>query len=340
MRRSSTRCTRRSISELASYRRSQLMKANIIRAFVVTGALAALCAGSGCVPDRPSRNAVYNENQYLRKDFLIRPGSGGTDPGWFMNATATASSVPNPFASMMATGVMNGGNYVNFAVTSDRLLMNNMIEPEQQTLNNGYAGNIGAQQTQDPETIDSWAITNVDLKYQVNLDGEKSNQYTENQELDWQLRQWVKVNFDKNDQSDFVPFGDMINEFFGKCSTGDINATLDPGSFYVDEVNNYWQFGVQITVPVAFNSLPSVSVDTSTGTLSTSVDPYCSDQFGFQGKIFQELSRQNVTFTVLYSFTRAPEDARTSYDGSNVGSTAAPALTYMPLVVPEKDNIQ
>ena len=30
----------------------------------------------GCVADRPARNGVFNENQYLRKDFLIAPGDG------------------------------------------------------------------------------------------------------------------------------------------------------------------------------------------------------------------------------------------------------------------------
>ena len=52
------------------------MKANIIRAFLVTGALSTLCAASGCVADRPSRNGVFNENQYIRKDFLVANGDG------------------------------------------------------------------------------------------------------------------------------------------------------------------------------------------------------------------------------------------------------------------------
>ena len=55
--------------------------------------------------------------------------------------------------------------------------------------------------------VNAWPATNVDLKYRVNLDGEKTNFYEENQELDWQVRQWVKLNFDKNDFSDFAPLG-------------------------------------------------------------------------------------------------------------------------------------
>jgi hypothetical protein len=249
------------------------MKATIIRAFFLSGALASLCAANGCVADRPTRNGVFNENQYLRKDFLIRPGSGGTDPGWFMKSTILATSVPNPFASQgsLVTAAENGGSYVNFSVTSDRLNMNSMIQP---SLDQTTTGSITAQGTRDQETMDSWAITNVDLKYQVNLDGEKTNFYQENQELDWQQRQWVKVSFDKNDQSDFVSFGEFTNEFLQKCSDFvEIAATLHPGSFYVDEPNNYWQFSVDVTVP-----LTTAIADTtasSDGTTVTSIDTYC-----------------------------------------------------------------
>ena len=315
------------------------MKGNLIRAFIVTGALASLCAGSGCVADRPSRNGVFNENQYVRKDFLIRPGSGGVDPGWFMQTSILATSVPNPFAgsqATLATGIVTGA-YVNFAVTADKLLMNNMIEP---TVDQTLTGSISAQGTRNQETIDSWPATNVDLKYRVNLDGEKTNFYEENQELDWQQRQWVKVNFDKNDQSDFVIFGDTVNEFLGKCaSSGDNAATLHTGSFYVDEPNEYWQFAVDITVPIAYNSLPSQTVS-SDGTSSTSQDTYCQNEFAAQGAMFARLGRQNVTFTVMYSFARAPADPSTTYDGQIFDHQQQAQNSYKPLVIPEKDNIQ
>ena len=41
--------------------------------------------GTGCVADRPARNGVFNENQYVRKDFLIQ----GTDANG--NAAGTRS---------------------------------------------------------------------------------------------------------------------------------------------------------------------------------------------------------------------------------------------------------
>ena len=316
------------------------MKANILRAFIITGALASLCSASGCVADRPSRNGVFNENQYVRKDFLIRPGSGGVDPGWFMKATITATSVPNPLAQSqisLAAGIEAGtGQYVNFSVTADKLLMNNMIEP---SVDQTPTGSISAQGSRNQETLDSWPATNVDLKYRVNLDGEKTNFYEENQELDWQQRQWVKVNFDKNDQSDFVAFGETVNEFLGKCTdAGDIAATLHTDSFYVDEPNNYWQFAVDITVPLAFGTLPSQTVS-SDGTSSSSQDTYCASQLDVASRTWGALGRSNVTFTVLYSFMRAPENPGATYDGS-ISDGAPQNNTYMPLVIPEKDNIQ
>src|ERR1700721_3043549 len=59
---------------------------------------------SACVADRPSRNGVFNENQYLRKDFLIEGTdingiAVGNDPGWIERATVTETSTPNLLGS-------------------------------------------------------------------------------------------------------------------------------------------------------------------------------------------------------------------------------------------------
>ena len=76
------------------------MKSKTFRAFLAMGALA-IGAGAavGCVSDRPSRNGVYNENQYLRKSFLVS-GDGSADPGWFLQATITKASTPNPLGPL------------------------------------------------------------------------------------------------------------------------------------------------------------------------------------------------------------------------------------------------
>ncbi len=85
-----------------------------------------------------------------------------------------------------------------------------------------------------PEVVNAWPVTNVDLKYRVNLDGEKTNFYEENQELDWQVRQWVKINFAKNDMSDVAPLGIYTSSLLAQCTdVGNSSATLEPGSFLV-----------------------------------------------------------------------------------------------------------
>ena len=51
-----------------------------MRALLAVGALSLASASWGCVADRPSRNGVFDENQYIRKDFPRPPGRFG-DPG-------------------------------------------------------------------------------------------------------------------------------------------------------------------------------------------------------------------------------------------------------------------
>src|SRR5271154_5691356 len=100
-------------------------------------ALSALCLGAagmnGCVADRPSRNGVFDENQYVRKDFLIRNGdSTNPDSGWMFRATVTQASEPNVFGDEQIFGLYSGsgsaGDLVHFVVTSDKLQMVNNRE--------------------------------------------------------------------------------------------------------------------------------------------------------------------------------------------------------------------
>jgi len=285
---------------------------NPIRALFGIAAVAAVVAGAqGCVADRPSRNGVFDENQYLRKDFLIQPGSGGTDPGWFMKATIVQTSTPNPFAPLeLFTGSENSGtsaagSLVRFVVTSDKLDIVDVME-----LSN--SADINAQQTRTPAVENAWPITNVDLKYRVNLDGEKTNFYEENQELDWQVRQWVKVNFDKNDLSDVAALGPFQAMALAYCGDQiNSSATMVPNSFLVDETNNYMQWTVAVTVPVDVGGTPN-SAD-------------CMQAYGSVGNDFARMNRSTVTMNVMYSFTRAAPVDPTS---------------YTPLVIGEKDPIR
>jgi hypothetical protein len=284
------------------------MNTNSFRKLFGLAALASVVAGAqGCVADRPSRNAVFDENQYIRKDFLIQNlPNGAPDPGWFMKATIVQTSTPNPLASDKAGGFFTGaennsqGDFVRFAITSDRL---QLIDQRELTSD----PTVQAQNATTPSIINAWPITNVDLKYQVNLDGETTNQYSENQELDWQVRQWVKLQFDKNDFSDVAGLGAMQSLMLAKCGdAGNSSSTLVPNTFLVDTANNYMQWTLSVTVPLLLN------------------DQDCVTAFGSAGTDFVRMGRSAVTLNVMYSMVRAaPVDP-----------------TYVPMIIAEKDPIQ
>ncbi len=288
------------------------MSAKFNRAFLATATLATLSASWGCVADRPSRNSVYNENQYVRKDFLVRSGAAAADgkpaadPGWLLRATVLSASTPNPLNAgglgTIASGSVSPVSVVRFDVTSDKLRM----------LNTREIGPVVVEQgTRDSEVVNAWPVTNVDLKYRINLDGEKTNEYTENLELDWKVRQWVKLNFAKNDMSDLAPFG--VQEILSACTDqGNSSVTLVPDTFFVDEKNDYMSWNVNMTFPLNFS------------------DKACTELYGQDGQMFQKLGRQTVNYTVKYSMVRAkPLNADgTSADG------------YVPLELPEKDTIR
>ena len=102
------------------------------KSLLFVAATLGLAFSQGCVSDRPARNGVFNENQYLRKSFLIRPPTMGADgqpmqdPGWMLKATVTDVSSPNPLGGNMfflVPGIHNMSDQVRFTVTSDKLNM-------------------------------------------------------------------------------------------------------------------------------------------------------------------------------------------------------------------------
>ena len=292
--------------------RTRAMKtSNQLKAFLSLGALSLLTAtlGSattGCVADRPSRNGVYDENQYIRKDWLVRAGdSANPDYGWMLKATITDASEPNVFGDanvyQLFAGAHSDGELVHFLVTSDNLAM----VDNRQISSDPSVGVLG-------ETVNAWPITNVDLKYQINLDGEKSNLYQENQELDWQVRQWVKVNLDKNNMADLAPLGSYVTANVAKCVAGEGTATLVPNSFIVDEPHDYMEWTVQISMPINWS------------------DSTCVESYGAMGLAAQKLDRQYETVNLKYSMVRAnpnplAKQKMFSVDQNGVGGPDVPA---------------
>ena len=291
------------------------MKKAFVRASALLGTIGIVCVmgGGGCVADRPSRNGVFNESQYLKKSFLIEPGDGSEkDPGWFLKATVLSVSTPNPLGGIgiapgSDTGFGTGLAFLRFRVTQDKLQMLSVREIEDTP-----------SVTRTEEVLNAWPVTNVDLKYRINLDGEKTNFYEENQELDWQMRQWVKVAWPKNDMSDVAPLGGFVTSSLARCTDlSSASATLVTDSFKVEEHRedfrkNYMQWVVSISVPVKYD------------------DPACVQAYGGGGLVAAQFGRQNVSFNLMYSMMRAKA----------VEEPATDANAYVPLEVDEKDPIR
>lgn len=262
---------------------------------------------SGCAEDRPSRTGVFNENIYLKKSFIIRAGEEGTkenpaeDNGWMLKATVLQTSTPNPLGnSVLWSGAENNGALVRFVVHQDSLQMLNIREISD-------SKQIADQGTRTPEVLDQWSASHVDIKYRINLDGEKTNFIEENQELDWKTRQYVKVNLAKNDLSDFALFGSGTSYVMSKCSAGGAASSLVPDSVVVDEANDYIEWKANVTIPLNFG------------------DEACAQMYGDDGMTFQKLGRTNVSAVLKYSMTRAKP---------------MKDVTYKPLELGEKDPIR
>jgi hypothetical protein len=300
---------------------------------VLAGAmLLAGVASTACVADRPSRNSVFNENQYLRKDFLVSgvdPNGESTDPsrqdpGWMVRATVTETATPNLVGNPQTFGVFPGATseveLVRFRVTSDKLQMLDQIQfstPQNPGQDTGSSPNFtGVTEA----IVNAWSATNVDLKYQVNLDGEKTNSYIEDQELDWQVRQWVKLSFDKNDFSDLQPLGPNTTGMIGQCAQiADASATLVDGSFNVegadtaDISDDYFEFTVQVAMPM----------NVTGADVGGTANP-CLTAYGAMLPNALRIGRTTATVNLKYSFKRA---------------TPTSALTYKPFMLAEKDPI-
>ncbi|HVJ89806.1 MAG TPA: zinc-dependent metalloprotease [Labilithrix sp.] len=270
----------------------------------------------GCASDRPARNGIFNENVYLKKSFLIRQGTAGAeeDDGWMLKATILSTSTPNPLANTVVwSGAENNGAFVRFVATQNNLQLVNIRELSD-------SKEIQDQGTRNPEVVDSWPATHVDLKYRVNLDGEKTNFLEENQELDWRQRQYVKVDLHKPDLSDFALFGPQTTYVIQKCASGGTlgraaAVSVVPDSVIVDEPHDYLEWKVNVTVPLDFD------------------DEACWQAFGEDGATFQRLGRSNVSAVLKVSMTRAKPRSEITYKTMELGEKDPIRRKYGPITM-------
>jgi Met-zincin len=290
------------------------MISSMFRQVLGSAAVCALMVAAGCAVDRPARTGVFDENQYLRKDFLIsRVDANGdaveSDPGWLMRTTVTETSTPNVLGAAISVwgGLQAEVDLVRFRITQDKLQLLSMRQLSTLDGKDQSASSV-------TDSIDNaWPVTNVDLKYRVNLDGERTNFYEENQEQPWEQRQWLKLNFAKNDFSDLAPLGPFTTDLLDHCADlGSASATLVTDSFHSDDAgdtdpsNDYMEFTVQVAVPMKFD------------------DTACIEAYGAMLDNAGRLNRFNVTVNLKYSFRRAEPTK---------------ALTYKKFPLDEKDPI-
>src|SRR4029079_7587309 len=125
---------------------------SIKHALLLAAAFAATSGAYGCGSDRPARNGVFNENVYLRKDFLVRSGDSDdkgnptAGKGWILKATITDTSSPNPLGGLdFWPGLQSIGPLVRLRVAEDHLEMLAALELSSET----SAGRVS-------EVIDAW----------------------------------------------------------------------------------------------------------------------------------------------------------------------------------------
>ena len=253
----------------------------------------------GCVSSRDTRNGVFDENQYIKKSFLIPHPDDKNDPGWIMQGTIEQVSTPNPLAAIGLYPGSYNSQIFKFNITSDKL----------QTIS--QRGDWAKPDIARADAVvNAWPVTNVDLKFRVNLDGETTNFYEENLEQPWGQREWVKMQVAKNDLSDFAAIDpSFLTDALKHCvDLGNTSSSLVPNSFRVDYENNYLTWKVAVTMPL------------------TTDDAVC--RAGFT-KDMSLTDRVSVTAVVMYSIKRL--DPLPAADAAN---------RYVPLELGEKDPIR
>jgi hypothetical protein len=259
-------------------------------------------AASACVDHRSTKTELFNENTYLRKEFLVRPNPGHTNPatqvqddrGWLMGLTVTGVSVPTAITDIFP-GLQSDVKYVQLAFSKDTLQIIDGITPGPYTTDGNL---VDPSQAADlvPRVLQEYAGTHVDLQLRKNLDGEVTNYLEENRERPWEDRQFFKAELKDGRFNDLSKLS-WYDDWATSPAMTLVSKSLVPGSLkWVDTVSNESNMGPTATVDWAKGDYIEWTVR-----LAYKVDPAYGSLMVFRAGI------DTQTVDIKYSLWRRPD---------------------------------
>ncbi len=216
---------------------------NITKHAITFAALAAVA--SGCVDNRPVRNGLDSESQYIVKDDLTEPNPKleGTpaegDDAWLYRINVVGASDPNTMDTF--PGGESSTRLVRFRFREDALQVVDALK-------------LQADDPEDPNDDDTYRVDrvllefpgqHVDVKLRESLDGERTNFLEENTERPWDVRQQFKVDWEQATLDPEDAIG-TINGYFVKQCGRTVSRRLVPDSFEWDRDDQYLTFEIEV----------------------------------------------------------------------------------------------
>jgi hypothetical protein len=224
-----------------------------MRNIIISTGLAAALVASACVQHRPIRNGLRDESVYLDKAALtnVNPklGEGSTDDGWLFRVITVATSSPNVLGDYIFPGMQSETQYVRLRFAEEAL---QVVDGRRLVPDDPNNPNDDTATTADRVMLE-FAGSNVDIKLQESLDGERTNLLSENTEEPWQKRQKFKVDFEKSSVAPITQIAWFYGAVVADC-VDQTSITMVPGSFQFDESDQYMDFVLEVTYAIRGDS--------------------------------------------------------------------------------------
>jgi hypothetical protein len=162
-----------------------------------------------------------DETPIVRKTFLVQDTSAGASRDWIAHIRIV-SATPD-------VGSLQGAEWtgsVRFSLTIDKVQL---------------SANVPMMPgSRDPQQVDWWSGTDINVSPGCIPSGNMPA---------WQVRDWIRWDFDKSDLSDLAPFEPADASTLHECvkSATNVHVTLVPGSFGESETAGTMQWSESIT---------------------------------------------------------------------------------------------